>query len=308
MPVKVPDGLPAVEALSRENIFVMTRERAESQDIRPLRVGILNLMPTKEVTETQLLRLLGNTPLQVEVTFLRTGSYEGKNTDKTHLESFYMTFDEALKHNARFDAMIITGAPVEQLDYEDVKYWYELTQLMSWADRNVYSTMYICWAALAGLKWHYGIDKQALDKKLVGVYEHRVLKCTHPLVRSFDDVFFAPHSRYSTVRREDVLACQDLDVLAESDKAGVYLMCSKDGRRVYVTGHCEYDKETLLNEYTRDIAKGITDAFPCNYFPGDDPTKEPVMRWRGHAGLLYSNWLNYLVYQNTPYNLAQLTL
>ena len=306
MPVKVPDTLPAVAALKLENVFVMSATRAVEQDIRPLKVAIINLMPTKEATETQLLRLLSNSPLQVEVSLLRMGSHESRNTDKTHLDTFYITFDDVIARGAKFDAMIVTGAPVEKIDYEQVDYWDELTRLMSWADKHVFSTMYICWAALAGLKWHYGIEKLVLDKKIVGVFKHKTLDPRHPLVRGFDDEFFAPHSRYGTVRREDVYAAKDLRVLAESDEAGVYLMCSADGRRVYVTGHCEYDRDTLLREYTRDIGKGITDSFPCNYFPNDDPARPPMMLWRSHASLLWANWLNYLVYQNTPYDLDQL--
>ena len=307
MPVKVPDTLPAVAALKLENVFVMTDKRAVAQDIRPLKVAIINLMPTKEATETQLLRLLSNTPLQVEVSFLRMGSHESRNTDKTHLDTFYITFDDVITRGMRFDAMIVTGAPVEKIDYEQVDYWDELTRLMSWADSHVYSTMYICWAALAGLKWHYGIEKHVLDKKIVGVFKHRTLDPRHPLVRGFDDVFYAPHSRYGTVCRQDVYSAKGLRVLAESEEAGVYLMCSIDGRRVYVTGHCEYDRDTLLREYTRDIDKGITDSFPCNYFPCVDPSQTPMMLWRGHASLLWANWLNYLVYQNTPYDLSKLS-
>jgi len=307
MPVKVPDSLPAVETLTRENIFVMTNERAVHQDIRPLRVGIINLMPTKETTETQLLRLLSNSPLQVEAFFIRTGSYLGKNTSKSHLDEFYITIDEVIETGQRFDALIITGAPVEKLAFEDVKYWDELTRIMDWADENVYSTLFICWAALAGLKWHYGIDKKMLSQKCVGVFKHRVLNQNHPLMRGFDDVFYAPHSRYSTVDREDILKYPELEILAESEKAGVYLLASRDGRRVYITGHGEYDRETLKNEYMRDIAQGITDAFPINYFPDNNPDNEPEMRWRSHANLLYANWLNYLVYQNTPFNLDNLS-
>lgn len=306
MPVKVKEGLPAVAALRQENVFVMTNKRAESQDIRPLKVAVLNLMPTKEATEIQLLRLLSNTPLQVEVYFLRTRSHESRNVDRAHLESFYYTLDEVLAKGLRFDAMVITGAPVEKMDYDKVDYWDELTRVMSWADKNVFSTMYICWAALAGLKFHYGIEKKVLDKKIVGVFRHKLLDNRHPLVRCFDDEFYAPHSRYGTVERDDVFAAPGLKVLAESSEAGVYLMCSEDGRQVYVTGHCEYDRDTLLREYTRDTAQGITDAFPCNYFPSDDPTQKPMKLWRGHASLLWSNWLNYLVYQNTPFNLGEL--
>ena len=305
-PVKIPDSLPAVDTLRQENVFVMTLGRAETQRVRPLKVAILNLMPTKVATETQLLRLLSNTPLQIEVCFLRVGSHESKNTDKSHLDTFYITFDDVLERKMRFDALIITGAPVEKMDYHEVDYWNELTTIMKWADKNVFSTMYICWAALAGLNFHYGIEKIALTKKLVGVFRHKVLDRYHPLVRGFNDEFSAPHSRYSTCSPEAVHKVKGLEVLAESDEAGVYLMCSEDGRQVYVTGHCEYDRETLLNEYTRDIGKGITDAFPINYFPDDDPARQPRMQWRAHASLLWSNWLNYLVYQNTPYDLEQL--
>lgn len=305
-PVKIPDSLPAVDTLRQENVFVMTLGRAETQRVRPLKVAILNLMPTKVATETQLLRLLSNTPLQIEVCFLRVGSHESKNTDKSHLDTFYITFDDVLERKMRFDALIITGAPVEKMDYHEVDYWNELTMIMKWADKNVFSTMYICWAALAGLNFHYGIEKIALTKKLVGVFRHKVLDRYHPLVRGFNDEFSAPHSRYSTCSPEAVHKVKGLQVLAESDEAGVYLMCSEDGRQVYVTGHCEYDRETLLNEYTRDIGKGITDAFPINYFPDDDPARQPRMQWRAHASLLWSNWLNYLVYQNTPYDLEQL--
>ncbi len=305
-PVKIPDSLPAVDTLRQENVFVMTLGRAETQRVRPLKVAILNLMPTKVATETQLLRLLSNTPLQIEVCFLRVGSHESKNTDKSHLDTFYITFDDVLERKMRFDAMIITGAPVEKMDYDEVDYWDELTAIMRWADRNVFSTMYICWAALAGLNFHYGVEKIALTKKLVGVFRHKVLDRYHPLVRGFNDEFSAPHSRYSTCSPEAVHKVKGLHVLAESDDAGVYLLCSDDGRQVYVTGHCEYDRETLLAEYTRDTAKGITDAFPVNYFPDDDPARQPRMQWRAHASLLWSNWLNYLVYQNTPYDLEQL--
>lgn len=305
-PVKIPDSLPAVDTLRQENVFVMTLGRAETQRVRPLKVAILNLMPTKVATETQLLRLLSNTPLQIEVCFLRVGSHESKNTDKSHLDTFYITFDDVLERKMRFDALIITGAPVEKMDYHEVDYWNELTTIMKWADKNVFSTMYICWAALAGLNFHYGIEKIALTKKLVGVFRHKVLDRYHPLVRGFNDEFSAPHSRYSTCSPEAVHKVKGLQVLAESDEAGVYLMCSEDGRQVYVTGHCEYDRETLLNEYTRDIGKGIADAFPINYFPDDDPARQPRMQWRAHASLLWSNWLNYLVYQNTPYDLEQL--
>ncbi|MBQ3078551.1 MAG: homoserine O-succinyltransferase [Clostridia bacterium] len=307
MPVKIPNTLPAAEMLTRENIFVMSNERAEHQDIRPLRVGIINLMPTKETTETQILRLLSNSPLQVDVFFIRTGTYLGKNTKKSHLDEFYITIDEVIASGARFDALIVTGAPVEKLAFEDVKYWDELTRIMDWADKNVYSTMFICWAALAGLKWHYGIEKRMLEDKCVGVFEHRVTDVHHPLVRGFDENFLAPHSRYGTVLKEDIVKQEDLVILAESEEAGLHLIVSRDGRRVYVTGHGEYDRDTLKKEYERDIAQGITDSFPKHYFPHDDPKSEPALRWRSHASLLYANWLNYLVYQNTPYNLLNLS-
>lgn len=308
MPVKIPDNMPAVEALKNENIFVMTRGRAASQDIRPLKIGIVNLMPIKPVTETQLLRLLSNTPLQAEITFIRTGTYTGKNTDVSHLETFYVTIDDVIKSGERYDAFIMTGAPVEKLEFEDVLYWDELKRLMDWMDENVYSTMFICWAAMAALYHHYNIPKHALSRKCVGVFPHKVLNTHHPLTRGFNETFLAPHSRYTEVRKADIKAIDDLEIIAESNVAGVYIIASKDGRRVYVTGHGEYDVDTLRNEYLRDTAQGITDSFPVNYFPDDDPDKEPVMRWRSHSSLLYINWLNYLVYQNTPYNLNNLSV
>lgn len=306
MPVKIPDHLPAVETLTNENIFVMTSQRANHQDIRPLRVGIVNLMPIKPVTETQLLRLLSNTPLQVTVTFIRTGTYTGKNTDISHLETFYKTVDDVIRADERFDALIVTGAPVEKMEFEEVLYWNELTRLMDWADKNVYSSMYICWAAMAALYHHYGIKKHRLHEKCVGVFKHRVRSPRHPLMRGFSDLFDIPHSRYTEIRGDEIEKVEDLEILAESDEAGVYLVASRDGRRIYVTGHGEYDRDTLRNEYLRDTAQGITDAFPKYYFPNDNPEEEPEMCWRSHASLLYINWINYMVYQNTPYNLSNL--
>lgn len=304
MPVRIPDTLPAAEVLAGENIFVMRQSRALSQDIRPLRIGILNLMPTKEVTETQLLRLIGNTALQVDVTLLTTASYRPTHTDAGHLESFYHTFQEVREE--KFDGLIITGAPVEQLDFRDVLYWRELESIMAWADQHVYSTLYICWASQAGLYYHYGIDKTPLPEKMFGVFQHRVLDRTHPLVRGFDDTFYAPHSRHTGVSLEEVAACDDLVVLATSPEAGLYLAASRDGRHVYVAGHCEYDVDTLEKEYRRDVGRGLPIRVPCNYFPGDDPDRRPEVRWRGHANLLFANWLNYCVYQQTPYRLEEI--
>ncbi|MGI6199812.1 MAG: homoserine O-acetyltransferase MetA [Christensenellales bacterium] len=304
MPVRIPDTLPAAEVLAGENIFVMRQSRALRQDIRPLRIGILNLMPTKEVTETQLLRLIGNTALQVDVTLLTTASYRPTHTDAGHLESFYQTFQQVREE--KFDGLIITGAPVEQLDFHDVLYWRELERVMAWADQHVYSTLYICWASQAGLYYHYGIDKNPLPRKMFGVFEHRVLDRTHPLVRGFDDTFFAPHSRHTGVSLEQVAACADLTVLATSPEAGLYLAATRDGRHVYVSGHCEYDVDTLDKEYRRDVAKGLPIQVPCNYYPDDDPARQPEVKWRGHANLLFANWLNYCVYQQTPYRLEEI--
>lgn len=304
MPVRIPDTLPAAEVLAGENIFVMRQSRALRQDIRPLRIGILNLMPTKEVTETQLLRLIGNTALQVDVTLLTTASYRPTHTDAGHLESFYQTFQQVREE--KFDGLIITGAPVEQLDFHDVLYWRELERVMAWADQHVYSTLYICWASQAGLYYHYGIDKNPLPRKMFGVFEHRVLDRTHPLVRGFDDTFFAPHSRHTGVSLEQVAACGDLTVLATSPEAGLYLAATRDGRHVYVSGHCEYDVDTLDKEYRRDVAKGLPIQVPCNYYPDDDPARQPEVKWRGHANLLFANWLNYCVYQQTPYRLEEI--
>ncbi|NPA35252.1 MAG: homoserine O-succinyltransferase [Chlorobi bacterium] len=301
MPIKIPDNLPAREILESENIFVMADRRAVRQDIRPLKILIFNLMPLKIKTETHLLRSLSNTPLQVEVELLMTGTYTSKNTPKEHLVSFYKTFDEVKEHN--YDGLIITGAPVELMKFEDVAYWKELSEIMEWSKEHVTNTFHICWAAQAGLYYHYGIDKYELDKKLSGIYRHKVLKSEEPLVRGFDDVFMAPHSRYTGIRKEDIEKCDELEILAESDEAGVYLIISKDKSRIFVTGHSEYDANTLKEEYERDIKKGLEIEPPVNYFPDNDTSKQPLSTWRSHAHLLYSNWLNYYVYQATPYDL-----
>ena len=300
MPITVPEGLPAIKTLERENIFVMTESRARRQDIRPLKILILNLMPTKVETETQLLRLLGNTPLQVEIELLQTETHTAKNVSAEYLLRFYKTFDE-VKHN-RYDGLIVTGAPVEQMPFEEVDYWPELCEILDWSAGNVWSTLHICWGAQAGLYRHFGIGKYDLPAKLSGVYTHRLLHPTHPLVRGFDDLFYAPHSRYTGVRQEEIERA-GLEVLAVSEKAGVYLVAERDWRRFYATGHSEYDRDTLNREYRRDLAKGIEILPPCGYYPGDDPKGQPVMRWRGHSSLLFSNWLNYFVYQQTPYDL-----
>ncbi|NGZ75877.1 homoserine O-acetyltransferase MetA [Saccharibacillus alkalitolerans] len=300
MPIKVPDNLPAKEVLLQENIFVMDESRAYSQDIRPLRIAILNLMPTKETTETQLLRLIGNTPLQVDVVLLYPSSHTSKNTSEEYLNTFYKTFDE-VKH-LRFDGMIITGAPVEQLDFEQVSYWEEIRQIFDWSKQNVTSTMHICWASQAGLYHHFGVSKIPLEEKCFGVFPHTMNKTNVQLLRGFDEWFFVPHSRHTDVRREDILKSTELEILAESEEAGVYLVATKDGRQIFATGHSEYDPLSLKWEYDRDIAKGLEVAVPKNYFPGDDPTKKPLSSWRAHANLLFSNWLNYYVYQETPFD------
>lgn len=300
MPVKIPNTLPARAVLERENIFVMGENRALHQDIRPLRVAILNLMPTKIETETQLLRLLGNSALQVEVTLLHPSSHESKNTDAEHLLNHYSTLDDV--RDQKFDGMVITGAPVEHLPFDEVDYWDELCEIMDWADANTYSTFFICWGAQAGLYHHYGIPKYALPAKVFGVYEHRRLVDNERLLFGFDDTFLAPHSRYTEVRRNDVERIPDLHILSESEEAGVHIVASLDGRKIFVTGHSEYDPHTLKGEYDRDIKKGIPIALPRNYFPEDDPSQPPLVRWRGHANLLFSNWLNYYVYQVTPFD------
>lgn len=304
MPVKIPDGLPAIEALAAENIFVMTNQRAITQDIRPLRIAILNLMPTKQATETQLLRLLGNTPLQVEITLLHTDSYISKNTERAYLETFYRTFDEV--KNEPFDGLVITGAPVEQLNFEDVRYWDELAKIMDWANENVFSTMFICWAAQAALHHYYGVEKQPLSAKLFGIFPHAVQSRGHKLLRGFDDVFCAPHSRHTTIRVADVQNVPDLDILAVSDRAGLYLAASKDGSRVFVTGHSEYDVDTLEKEYLRDVQAGLPIEPPENYYEGNDVHAAPRLSWRAHGALLFANWLNYFVYQETPYDIGSI--
>ncbi len=304
MPVKIPDSLPAMGILESENIFVMGENRALHQDIRPLRLAILNLMPTKVVTETQLLRLLGNTPLQVEIELVHMGSHQSKNTPSEHLMEHYVSFDEIRHQN--YDGLIITGAPVEQLPFTEVDYWPELVAVMDWARTNVYSTLYICWGAQAGLYHYYGVPKYPLSEKMFGVFEHTVCIRYERLVRGFDDVFYAPHSRHTEIRREDVLAVPELVLVSESPQAGVYIALSADRRHVFVTGHSEYDPLTLQSEYVRDVGKGLPIAVPKNYFPGDDPTRGPIVRWRGHANLLFANWLNYYVYQQTPYDLGQI--
>jgi homoserine O-succinyltransferase/O-acetyltransferase len=304
MPVKIPNTLPARATLERENIFVMDEERAIHQDIRALRVAILNLMPTKIATETQLLRLLSNSALQVEVTLLHTATHESKNTDAEHLLNHYLTFDDICSE--KFDGLIITGAPVEQMPFEEVEYWDELTEIMDWAEMNVESTFHICWGAQAGLHHRYGVPKYDLPRKMFGVYEHRVLSRTENLLRGFDDIFLAPHSRHTEIRRADVEQISDLNILAESEEAGLYLLGTKDGRHLFATGHSEYDPFTLKSEYDRDVNKGLPIHVPKNYYPNDDPTQTPTVRWRGHANLLFSNWLNYYVYQVTPYDVNQI--
>ena len=304
MPIKVQSNLPAIKILETENIFVMPNEVALRQDIRPLKILILNLMPTKIATETQLLRLLGNSPLQVDIELLQMASHTSKNTSPQHLTTFYKTFEEV--RDDTFDGLIITGAPVEQIPFEEVDYWEELCEIMEWSKHNVYSTFHICWGAQAGLYYHYGIQKYALDEKLSGLYTHKVLNPTHHLMFGFDDSFRIPHSRYTTVRLEDLKRCSSLEVLAVSDEAGPAVICNKTGRQVFITGHAEYDRETLANEYYRDVSRGLNPNVPCNYFPNDDALLTPPMVWRSNATLLYTNWLNYFVYQATPYDLKEL--
>ncbi|MBR6816742.1 MAG: homoserine O-succinyltransferase [Clostridia bacterium] len=305
MPINIDKNLPAYTTLSNEGIFVMTDERAQSQDIRPLKIAILNLMPTKIVTETQLLRLVGNSPLQVEIILLRSKSHDSKNTPKSHLDAFYKTFDDI--RNTNLDGLIITGAPVETLEFQQVDYWEELSDILEWSKSHVYSTLHICWAAQAGLHYHYGIEKSPTERKVFGVYSHTVLDKSTQLTRGFDDVFYAPHSRHTTISAEDIQKHPALKIIAASEEAGVYIVMAKNGRQIFVTGHSEYDPDTLKWEYDRDIAKGMDMHIPCNYYPDDDPSKQPVVRWRGHANLLFSNWLNYYVYQETPYDISTLS-
>jgi homoserine O-succinyltransferase len=299
MPINIPDDLPAVDTLTAENIFVMTESRAVHQDIRPLRIAIMNLMPTKINTETQLLRLLGNTPLQVDITLLHPKSHESKNTPSEHLERFYYNFED-IRH-LNFDGLVITGAPVENLPFTEVDYWHELAEVMEWSRKHVYSTLHICWGAQAGLYYHYGIPKYPLAEKMFGVFEHCKTTCNSKLLRGFDDVFSAPHSRHTSVSRKDIEAIPELSILSESPEAGVYIAVSKDGRQIFVTGHSEYDPLTLNQEYERDINNGSSIKVPKNYFPDDIPSNDPIVKWRSHANLLFFNWLNYYVYQETPY-------
>lgn len=301
MPIKIPNDLPAVKVLNDENIFVMTETRAITQDIRPLKILLLNLMPKKIETETQLSRLLGNSPLQVDLELIHTKSHKSKNTSAEHLLSFYKTFDD-VKHKT-FDGMIITGAPVEQMPFEEVEYWQELCEIMEWTKTHVHSTFHICWGAQAGLYYHFGIDKKPLDKKMFGVFPHTVDYKRSILFRGFDDEFMVPHSRHTTVDIEDVKKCSEIKILASSKEAGVYAMATAEGKQIFITGHSEYDAVTLANEYFRDINEGKPIEIPKNYFPDDNPENSPLVTWRSHANLLYSNWLNYFVYQTTPYDI-----
>ncbi|MBQ6061347.1 MAG: homoserine O-succinyltransferase [Clostridia bacterium] len=305
MPIKIPNELPAYRTLTAENIFVMTETRARTQDIRPLQIAIVNLMPTKIDTETQLLRLLGNTALQVETELIKMDSHVPKNTAPEHLTAFYKSFNEIRDRN--FDGMIITGAPVEHLPFEEVEYWEELCEIMEWSKEHVHSTFHICWGAQAALYYHFGIKKYPLEKKLFGIFPHRAERKNYILLRGFDDVFMAPHSRHTTVRREDIEACGSLKILASSEEAGVYACCTDNGRQVFITGHSEYDPLTLEKEYLRDKNAGLPIDIPKNYYPNDDDTKEPMVTWRSHANLLYANWLNYMVYQTTPYDIKTIT-
>ena len=304
MPIRIPNDLPAAGTLQQENIFVMSQNRATHQDIRPLEIVVLNLMPTKVVTETQLSRLLGNTPLQVNLELMHTSSHKSKNVSQEHLLTFYKSFEE-LK-DRKFDGMVITGAPVEKMDFEDVDYWDELCRIMEWSKTHVHSTLHICWGAQAGLYFHYGIGKYPLPEKLFGVFPHRADYKRAILLRGFDDEFWVPHSRHTTISREDIEAVPGLKILASSSQAGVYAVMNKEGRQIFITGHAEYDPETLKGEYFRDKALGLPIRVPENYFPEDDDTKDPIVRWRGHANLLFSNWLNYFVYQTTPYDIMSI--
>ena len=301
MPIKIPNLLPATQVLESENIFVMTERRAMTQDIRPLQVLLLNLMPTKIATETQLARLLSNTPLQVELELMQTSTYIGRNTSPEHMLKFYTDFDHV--RDRYFDGMVITGAPVEKMPFEQVEYWDELCAIMEWSKTHVHSTFHICWAAQAALFYHYGIPKYDLPEKLSGVYAHRVVRRSSMLMRGFDEVFYVPHSRNTTVLLEDVFACEKLKVLAASEKAGLYAAATEGGRQIFITGHSEYDADTLKNEYLRDLKQGLSPRVPENYFPDDDPARPPLVNWRSHANLLYMNWLNYFVYQSTPYDI-----
>ena len=302
MPIKIPNELPAAKTLADENIFIMDEVRASSQDIRPLKIGILNLMPTKIATETQLARLLGNTPLQVEIELIQVSTHQAKNVSSEHMLNFYKTFDEI--KDSKFDGFVITGAPVEKLAFLEVVYWEELCSIMEWTKTHVHSTFHICWGAQAALYYHYGIKKYPLEKKLSGVYRHKVVYKNPMLLRGFDDEFLVPHSRHTTVKIEDLKKCTNIKILACSDKAGLYAAMTEGGKQIFITGHSEYDRDTLKNEYLRDKEAGLNPEIPENYFPDDDDSKEPVVTWRGHANLIYSNWLNYFVYQSTPYDIS----
>jgi len=304
MPLNIPNTLPAVEALRKENIFVMDSERAENQQIRPLKIVILNLMPLKITTETDLIRLLSNSPLQIEIDFLQLKSHTPKNTPIEHMKAFYKNFDEIKKSN--YDGMIITGAPVEQYEFEAVKYWKEVTEIFDWARNHVTSTLYICWAAQAGLFHFYGVPKYPLNEKMFGVFEHKIYDKLNPIFRGFDDVFYVPHSRHTEVRREDILKVSDLTLLSESERSGVYMVMARNGRDFFITGHSEYSVHTLDTEYKRDMKKGLPVNLPENYYRDNNPKNEPVVLWRSHANLLFTNWLNYFVYQETPYDLANI--
>lgn len=304
MPIKIPDNLPAFEILSKENIFNITEDRAFHQDIRPLKIVILNLMPTKIETETQILRLLGNSPLQIDIVLLHPASHACKNISQEHLIKFYNTFDEI--KDSKFDGMIITGAPIESVPFEEVDYWEELKRIMKWSVHNVYSTLHICWGAQAGLYYHYGVQKHKLESKMFGVFKHEISKRNDKLLNGFDDEFYVPHSRHTEIRRVDIDKIDELEIISESEKSGIYIVSARKGRQIFITGHSEYDPLTLKNEYDRDIAKGLNINVPGNYYPKDDPLKIPVVKWRGHSNLLFANWLNYYVYQETPYNLVHL--
>lgn len=304
MPVRIPTSLPAVEALKNENIFVIDEQRASSQDIRPLKIAVLNLMPLKIVTETDLLRLLSNTPLQIELDLIEVDGHESKNTPREHLDNFYKKFEDV--KDSKYDGFIITGAPVEKIEFKDVDYWGQLEDIFTWARTHVTSTLYICWAALAGLNYNYGIKKVLLTSKLSGVFEHKVYNHTNPIFRGFDDVFYAPHSRHSTVLKEDIVPHQELEIISESDDSGVYIVMGRNGREFYILGHPEYSPGTLDFEYHRDLNLGLNPHVPDNYYIDNDPNKGPIVRWRSHANLLYSNWLNYFVYQETPYDIRNI--
>ena len=304
MPIKITNELPAKTFLEKENVFVMTEDRANSQDIRPLKILILNLMPTKIATETQILRLLGNTPLQVDIDLLQTVTHVSKNTSQEHLTKFYKCFDDV--RNEKFDGMIVTGAPVEQMEFEDVDYWPELCEIFEWAKTNVYSTFYICWGAQAGLYYHYGLKKYPLNEKMFGIFEHKPLDLLHPLMRGLDDTYYVPHSRHTEIKMEDIAKIKDLQVLSYSTQSGVHLLSDMDCRNFFSTGHSEYDADTLAKEYFRDKDKGLDIQIPFNYFPDNDPSKKPVITWRSTGVLLFTNWLNYFVYQRTPYDLSNL--